>query len=78
MGDVVKSTENHNGQYGDFGSFNRIKRSRFVRSDDAVESAERHRDDKHGAAEFQHEEYIDEEDTVPVLTGWQGDMMHHA
>ena len=60
MGYVVENAEDHNESNSNFGSFNCIKRGSLVWSHDAVESVKCHRDDKHSAAEFQHEEYIDE------------------
>ena len=51
---IVQNTENYNTHYCDFSSFNRIKRSSLVRSDDAVESVKSHIYNEESTAETGH------------------------
>ena len=46
MRHIVQNAKNDNAYNSDFSSFNRIERSRLMRSDDAVETFKRHSKDK--------------------------------
>ena len=54
MWNINQNTEDYDGGNGNFSSFNRIKRSSFVRSDDAVETIERHAEYKESTAQSSH------------------------
>ena len=62
-----ETSKNDYDYYGDFGSFNRIKRSSHMRSDDAVESIERHAGDEEDTAHGGRQKNEGGEFTVPVL-----------
>ena len=69
MRNIVQETKCDNKYNGDFGSFNRIKRSSLVRSDDAVETIKRHAEYEESWTECEQEEQSDRQAAGPVVIG---------
>ena len=75
MGYFKETSKNDYGYYRDLSSFNRIKRSGLVRSDDAVESVECHASDEEDTAHGGRQKNEGGEFTVPVLVRRHVDIM---
>ena len=78
MGHIKPYTEHHYTSYCDFSSFNRIKRSSLVGSDDAVEPVERHRDDEECAGGGRHQDEGVVHRTEPELIRWHVSVVYHV
>ena len=78
MRKIASYAKDRNACYGNFSSFNRIKRSSLVWSDDAVETGECHTDDKRRTALEKAEDQRYRNATVPKRAGRHVDVVLHS